>query len=124
MRVRGDDGELRPWHYLYVYSIESRLNGNPTQGHSGPIQDLGFSPFQNTVVASARYFVLIFAWAKCGYVDLGQLSGGGRGSFFFSQPWPLERSPSETCHSVALFVWPIHDLGFSLFQNTVVTSAR
>ena len=25
MRVGGDDGELRPWHYTYVYSIESRL---------------------------------------------------------------------------------------------------
>ena len=25
VRVRGDDGELRPWHYIYVYSIESRL---------------------------------------------------------------------------------------------------
>jgi len=23
--VGGDDGELRPWHYIYVYSIESRL---------------------------------------------------------------------------------------------------
>jgi len=25
VRVGGDDGELRPWHYTYVYSIESRL---------------------------------------------------------------------------------------------------
>ena len=25
VRVGGDDGELRPWHYIYVYSIESRL---------------------------------------------------------------------------------------------------
>jgi hypothetical protein len=25
MRVRGDDGELRPWHFIYVYSIENRL---------------------------------------------------------------------------------------------------
>jgi len=25
MRVGGDDGELRPWYYIYVYSIESRL---------------------------------------------------------------------------------------------------
>jgi len=25
MRVGGDNGELRPWHYLYVCSIESRL---------------------------------------------------------------------------------------------------
>ena len=25
MRVAGDDGELRPRHYIYVYSIESRL---------------------------------------------------------------------------------------------------
>ena len=25
MRVGGDDGEHRPWHYIYVYSIESRL---------------------------------------------------------------------------------------------------
>ena len=25
MRVGGDDGELRPWHHIYVYSIESRL---------------------------------------------------------------------------------------------------
>ena len=23
VRVGGDDGELRPWHYIYVYSIES-----------------------------------------------------------------------------------------------------
>ena len=25
MRVRGDYGELRPWHCICVYSIESRL---------------------------------------------------------------------------------------------------
>jgi hypothetical protein len=25
VRVGGDDGELRPWHFIYVYSIESRL---------------------------------------------------------------------------------------------------
>ena len=25
VRAGGDDGELRPWHYKYVYSIESRL---------------------------------------------------------------------------------------------------
>jgi len=25
VRVGGEDGELRPWHYIYVYSIESRL---------------------------------------------------------------------------------------------------
>ena len=25
MREGGDDGELRPWHYIYVYSIGSRL---------------------------------------------------------------------------------------------------
>jgi len=25
MRVAGHDGELRPWHYIYVCSIESRL---------------------------------------------------------------------------------------------------
>ena len=25
VRVAGDDGELRPWHYVDVYSIESRL---------------------------------------------------------------------------------------------------
>jgi hypothetical protein len=25
VRVGGDDGELRPWHHIYVYSIESRL---------------------------------------------------------------------------------------------------
>jgi len=24
VRVGGDDGELLPWHYTYVYSIESR----------------------------------------------------------------------------------------------------
>ena len=23
VRVRGDEGELRPWHYIYVYSIET-----------------------------------------------------------------------------------------------------
>jgi len=25
VRVGGDDEEVRPWHYIYVYSIESRL---------------------------------------------------------------------------------------------------
>jgi hypothetical protein len=25
VRAGEDDGELRPWHYIYVYSIESRL---------------------------------------------------------------------------------------------------
>ena len=25
MRVGEDNGELRPWHYMYVYSIKSRL---------------------------------------------------------------------------------------------------
>ena len=29
MRVGGDDGELRPWRYIYVYSIESRHLENP-----------------------------------------------------------------------------------------------
>jgi len=35
VRVGGDDGKLRPWRYICVYSIESRLimrvesNGNP-----------------------------------------------------------------------------------------------
>ena len=35
VRVREDDGELRPWHFTYVYRIESRLilrvrsNGHP-----------------------------------------------------------------------------------------------
>jgi hypothetical protein len=29
VRVGGDDGELRPWNYIYVYSIESRLIINP-----------------------------------------------------------------------------------------------
>ena len=24
-RVGGGDGELRPWHYIYAYTIESRL---------------------------------------------------------------------------------------------------
>ena len=24
MRVGGNDGELRPWHYIYAYRIESR----------------------------------------------------------------------------------------------------
>ena len=27
MRVGGDDGELRPWHYIYVYSIEYDVLG-------------------------------------------------------------------------------------------------
>jgi len=25
VKVGGVDGELRPWHYIYVYNIESRL---------------------------------------------------------------------------------------------------
>ena len=25
VKVREDDGELRPWHHVYVYSIERRL---------------------------------------------------------------------------------------------------
>ena len=25
VRVGGDAGELRPWHFIYVYSIDSRL---------------------------------------------------------------------------------------------------
>ena len=28
MRVGGDDGELRPLHYIYLYSIDSRLTHN------------------------------------------------------------------------------------------------
>ena len=31
MRVGGDDGELRPWHCIYVSSIESRLILNGVQ---------------------------------------------------------------------------------------------
>jgi hypothetical protein len=27
IRVGRDDGELRPWHYMYIHSIESRLKG-------------------------------------------------------------------------------------------------
>ena len=29
VRVGGDDGELRPWHYTYVYNIERRLTMTP-----------------------------------------------------------------------------------------------
>jgi len=29
VRVGGVDGELRPWHYMYVYSIEGRSKGTP-----------------------------------------------------------------------------------------------
>jgi len=25
VRAGGDEGELRPWHFIYVYSTESRL---------------------------------------------------------------------------------------------------
>ena len=25
VRIKADDGELRPWHYIHVYSIESRF---------------------------------------------------------------------------------------------------
>ncbi|KAJ1494891.1 hypothetical protein T484DRAFT_1764496 [Baffinella frigidus] len=32
------------------------------QGHSGPIQDLGFSPFQNTVVASSSEDSTVRVW--------------------------------------------------------------
>ena len=33
VRVGVDDGELRPWHYIYAYTIESRLTtGNPKGG--------------------------------------------------------------------------------------------
>jgi len=38
MRVGGYDGELRPWHYIYVHSIEvsgsvrvNASNGNPKE---------------------------------------------------------------------------------------------
>ena len=27
VRVGGDDGELRPWHYIYVCSIDSYMKG-------------------------------------------------------------------------------------------------
>ena len=41
MRVGGHDGELRLWHYIYVYSIESRLIRNQKRGEvperAGPI---------------------------------------------------------------------------------------
>ena len=33
MRVGGDDGELRPWHYIYVYSIESKPKPPPLSGN-------------------------------------------------------------------------------------------
>jgi hypothetical protein len=33
VRVRGDDRELRPWHYIYVYSIESRLTRSTLVGN-------------------------------------------------------------------------------------------
>ena len=48
VRVRGDDGELRPWHLMYVYSIESRLIRRETQNAGGagnlpaPAQGFGF----------------------------------------------------------------------------------
>ena len=35
VRIGGDDEELRPWHYIYVYIIEiwSRISpGNPREG--------------------------------------------------------------------------------------------
>ena len=36
VKVGGDDGELRLWHYIYVYSIESRLiRMNIKETHTG-----------------------------------------------------------------------------------------
>ena len=38
MRLGGDDGELRPWHYIYVYSITlslSHTQGPPALGVDG-----------------------------------------------------------------------------------------
>ena len=51
VRAGGDDGELRPWHYIYVHSIESRLimrvrydsssSGNPKFG-AAALPSLGY----------------------------------------------------------------------------------
>ena len=41
VRVGGDDGELRPWHYIYVYSIESRLIRRVRTGACGLLLGVG-----------------------------------------------------------------------------------
>ena len=41
MRVGGDDGELRPWHYIYVYSIApSTLTAHTGRVEVEGVQDL------------------------------------------------------------------------------------
>ena len=42
VRVGGDDWELRPWHYIYVYSIESRLITRVRYGSHIPVSGFGF----------------------------------------------------------------------------------
>ena len=39
MRLGGVDGELRPWHYTYVYSIESRLIMRVRYDTKAPVPD-------------------------------------------------------------------------------------
>ena len=50
MTVGGHDGELRPWHYIYVYSI---ANGNPNR------RTLELILQEGSVFLKVRWFFLI-----------------------------------------------------------------
>ena len=77
MRVGGDDGGLRPWHYIYVYSIESRLMMRVTPRYHG----------RNSVVA-AMLEVPQQAYAPTVGLCLGSY-GGSTGEQFLMSKVPL-----------------------------------
>ena len=61
MRVRGDDGGIRPWYYIYVYVIESAAELGPARisrvGESASVSPrsqnaaAGSIPYQNEAAA-------------------------------------------------------------------------
>ena len=65
VRVGGDDGELRSWHYIYAYSIEGRL-----------VMRVRYDShiWKTKTVLSGRVADSAVAWAQ---VDSFQVVGGG-----------------------------------------------
>ena len=54
MREGGDDGELRPWHYMYVYSIDSRMETQTEHPPRATWKPLPETRSNSVAIASAR----------------------------------------------------------------------
>ena len=94
MRVGGDDGELRPWYYIYVYSIESRL----IMRVSHPEVELR----ENHESISHRCYSFEVAFVceltkETIHLPLGCLQGGSQTACFSDREGPGERLVGGVC---------------------------